>query len=117
MNKKEQLQEARKKPASLSEEEKQQLVQQAGIVTIEGRSLSPANAMLVMLQKDGVLVVGGYKQWKAAGRQVRKGESGIAIWFPAKSKTEADDDNPYFLCGTVFDVSQTEEVVKEDASC
>ncbi len=114
MNKKEKLQEAKKKLASLTDDEKKQLVSQHGIVTIEGRSLSVTNTMLVMMQQEKASVVGGYKQWKEAGRQVRKGESGLAIWFPAKSKAEsAEDDDTFFLCGTVFDVTQTDEIEAE----
>lgn len=57
-------------------------------------------------------VVGGYRQWQRAGRQVQKGEHGSIIWFPRMSKNEETDTEELkgFMLATVFDVSQTKEI-------
>lgn len=83
------------------------------VVTIEGRALSVFNTCLVASQNPSVTVVGGFRQWIAAGRAVRKGEHGLALWVPIGKKDadgEASDDKPGFILGTVFDVSQTQEI-------
>jgi antirestriction protein ArdC len=53
----------------------------------------------------------GYQQWKALGRQVRKGETSIAITAPITKKREGEE-NSYDLLGyktaSVFDISQTD---------
>jgi len=92
------------------------------VVTIEGRALSMFNTCLLLSQFECVTVVGGFNQWKSAGRAVRKGERGLAIWIPIKraedpnkqegEMSSADLDSPRFTLATVFDVSQTEEIVK-----
>lgn len=82
------------------------------IETIEGHPLSDMNAALVLAQCPPATVVGGFGQWKKHGRQVKKGEKGLAIWFPCKTKQEDDDatdkSRMFFRVGTVFDISQTE---------
>lgn len=117
MKSREKLKEVRTKLLSLTEDERKQL-SKYGVVTIEGQRLSDHNTMMIAWQNPKSTIVGGYKQWLKAGRQVRKGECGLAIWFPAKSKAEnAEDDDTFFLCGTVFDVTQTDEIVKEEVPC
>jgi hypothetical protein len=88
------------------------------IVTADGHPLSGPNMMLVALQCPGVTVVGGFRQWLKHGRAVRKGEHGAMIWFPKamnQRDTEPTTHDPEtnevrFLIGTVFDISQTEEI-------
>ena len=89
------------------------------IVTADGHPLSGPNMMLVALQRPGVTVVGGFRQWLKHGRVVRKGEHGAMIWFPKASNQRdsapgAGDSQEAaevrFMIGTVFDISQTEEV-------
>jgi hypothetical protein len=113
MKKSEQLKEVRNKLKSLSEQEKAQLQASIGVVTIEGRVLSPYNTMLVAVQNPKATVVGGYRQWQNANRQVMKGESGIAIWIPSTKKSENADDEVNFYTATVFDISQTQEMEVE----
>ncbi len=98
------------------------------VVTVEGRVLSMTNALLLTMQRDAVTLVGGFRQWRAAGRAVRKGEHGLSIWIPSTRTKAADGDGasaqktegtgealaaatdgPDFFMGTVFDVSQTDE--------
>jgi antirestriction protein ArdC len=80
---------------------------------------SPNNVMLIMLQRPDATRVAGYRTWQSLGRQVRRGEHGIAILAPCKYKvrlTDADGvDNGEegwrlggFTVEHVFDVSQTD---------
>lgn len=90
-----------------------------GILTVEGRSLSLHNTLLLALQCPSATVVGGFRQWLRAGRAVRKGQHGSTIWIPRLKGTSgestgpgADSEKPdvSFLTGTVFDVSQTDPI-------
>lgn len=93
------------------------------IATIEGRTLSVFNACLIASQNPQATIVGGFRQWIKAGRAVRKGEHGLAIWIPTQRANNGDehsgeDDSAetHFFLGTVFDVSQTQEVETELAA-
>lgn len=119
-----------KKLAAMSDGERAQLTSAIGaVVTCEGRALSLTNTLLLLLQRgrNGVSMVGGFRQWKKAGRYVRKGESGNGIWIPTGARksempalegsemslrelAEAGESGSSrrFLVGTVFDISQTE---------
>lgn len=87
-----------------------------GIVNNEGRRLSIFNSCLLLQQREGVSMVGGFQQWRTAGRMVRKGEKGLAIWIPTGKSEQPDDDEMSssdrmrFMLATVFDISQTEEI-------
>jgi len=50
-----------------------------GIVTVEGRSLSPHNVCMIAMQKPDAVLVGGFRQWLKAGRCVKKGEKGFLL--------------------------------------
>jgi antirestriction protein ArdC len=63
--------------------------------------------------------VAGYQTWREVGRQVRKGETGIAILAPVTRRRDPDADDPTdatresrvlrgFRVTHVFDVSQTD---------
>jgi len=109
-----QLKQLRQRLANLSESEKQALAARGMIVTVQGRTLSLHNTILVYLQANGnaPTVVGGYHQWKLAGRQVKKGKHGYIIWFPLGNKDDNGDlvESPErFFSTTVFDITQTEE--------
>lgn len=86
-----------------------------GVVSIEGRALSPFNSCMIWTQNPAASVVGGFRQWLRAGRCVAKGQHGLAIWVPCgKTAPDADpcdkDVSPdFFVLGTVFDISQTSE--------
>lgn len=103
----------RLKLANLTPEEKQALTSRGLVATVEGRSLSLHNTLLVYLQSKATpTVVGGYQQWKRAGKQVQKGEHGMMIWFPVGQKDTDTGDialaERYFTA-TVFDISQVED--------
>ena len=111
-----QVKELRQRLANLSVEERQVFASRGMIATVEGRTLSLHNTLLVYLQSNGRApsIVGGYKQWKTAGRQVKRGEHGYTIWFPVGNKNEDTGDiteAQTFYCGTVFDIGQTEEAI------
>ncbi len=55
-----------------------------------------ANILLIHAQRPGATLVRGYQQWTAAGRQVRKGEHGIAIFtIPSRPRVQdQDQDEP-----------------------
>ena len=101
-----------------------------GLVNCEGRALSMGNMLLVALQLPNASVVGGFKQWLRHGRAVRKGEHGAMIWVPVgtrsteKAEPTEDGEEPAntsesdtrFVTGTVFDISQTNEIEVQAAA-
>ena len=81
------------------------------------------NTLAIFMQCPEASQVAGYKAWQAMGRQVRKGECGIAILAPVKRhvtiESEAEPDGREaeaitlrrltgFTTATVFDISQTD---------
>lgn len=103
------------------------------IVTIEGRALSPINSILIGFQLPQASIVGGFRQWIKNGRAVMKGQHGAAIWVPTGAKGDDREDGTAgpgagdvreesagddggscrFIMGTVFDVTQTNEIGAE----
>ena len=74
---------------------------------------SPNNNMLIQLQRPGATICRGYRQWQQHGRQVQKGEPGIAIWAPMTIRVSDEDDSDTrwvtrFKITYVFDIEQTE---------
>ncbi len=112
--------------AAMTDEQRGALAARAGMIaTVEGHTLSLVNTLLLASQRPGITLVGGFRQWKRAGRSVRRGEHGLALWIPTTKTTAQDSDTLeqpggdgtpgearplLFIMGTVFDVSQTEEV-------
>jgi hypothetical protein len=98
------------KIADMPEAERAALAARTNPITVEGRTLSLHNACMIAMQNPAATVLGGFHQWKTAGRQVKKGEHGIGIWVPRFEGKEAESAGEVagFLFGTVFDVSQTE---------
>jgi len=76
------------------------------------------NTMLIAAQRPAATKVAGYRAWQGLGRQVRKGEHGIAIFAPMVLKRqpnagtidETDDDEAVvrFRIVHVFDITQTD---------
>jgi hypothetical protein len=111
--------------SAMTQEQREEMVRKSGagaVVTVEGRPLSPFNQCLLLAQDEHATVVGGFQQWRAAGRVVMKGAKSLALWFPIKRKEDKDrqegetsskDMEQHFSLGTVFDVRQTEEIKKE----
>ena len=99
--------------SSMSPEARFDLALRSGIVTCEGHMLSPFNVCLVISQQADATIVGGFRQWKTSGRQVRKGAHGCAIFVPKQKTAEEEGgvpDDKRFLMVTVFDISMTEPV-------
>jgi DNA primase len=84
-------------------------------------SYSFRNTVLIQMQAPDATRVGGYNTWKAVGRQVSKGEKGIAILAPVVRKVEVDAEAQdtstqteerrrivAFTQAYVFDISQTQ---------
>jgi antirestriction protein ArdC len=69
--------------------------------------------MLIAMQRPDATRVAGYRAWQRLGRQVRRGEKGIAILAPMTYKQkdsdgdETDEVHTFFRVVHVFDVSQT----------
>jgi hypothetical protein len=112
--------------AQMGPDARAQFAARAGIVTAEGRPLSVFNQCLVASQMPSASIVGGFAQWRAQGRMVRKGSAGLAIWFPKSKKAEATDEGkddaaepaerPLFAMGYVFDITQTEAMAETVAA-
>lgn len=108
-----------KQVANMTDVERVQLAaKMPAIVNPEGHALSLFNTCLVAKQCETATIVGGFKQWLAHGRAVRKGEHGLMIWFPAKKGAKPNGEAPTpaeaeqgestrFYVATVFDVGQT----------
>lgn len=113
--------------AKMSDEEKAEQLAGCQIVNCDGRALSPRNQMFIMWQLGrNVSIVGGFRQWLKQSRCVRKGEHGATILFPrtyGKASVESGESQAgtdangnarmLFLAGTVFDISQTDEISDE----
>ena len=88
-----------------------------GVVMVTGHTPSVRNCAFLCLQSQGrpLSIIGGFRQWEAAGRRVRRGETGYKILVPSQF-TRVDDtsgatiDGLYFRFATVFDISQTDEI-------
>lgn len=72
------------------------------------------NVMLILIQRPEATLVAGYRRWQQLGRQVRRGEHGIAILAPC-TRTVTDPDTGEdtrrvvgFRPTTVFDIAQTD---------
>ena len=87
------------------------------------RRYSFRNVLLILRQRPGAIQVAGYRTWQALGRQVRRGEHGIAALAPVtyrrQESSDADHDTERerdegvrqvrgFTVEHVFDISQTE---------
>ncbi len=78
------------------------------------------NSLLIMMQRPDATRVGGYHTWTSVGRQVRKGEHGIAILAPIVPRLRVKDEDEdgrerillehptAFLLARVFDITQAE---------
>lgn len=128
--KKEKIIRIRKTLSEMTEEQRQAVADKFGIVTVEGHLLTPHNQRFLVAQSEiNFSIVGGFQQWKKAGRIVRKGEHGFLIFVPSKAKQElvspqggdnsemiSDDEDVHFFTATVFDISQTEVIAQSETA-
>jgi len=68
-----------------------------------------------MLQRPDATRVAGFQTWRSMGRFVKRGEKGIRIMVPYRTKvsSESDESDPFYVIrgfgiGIVFDLAQTE---------
>lgn len=87
----------------------------ADMLTVASRfhRYSMRNVMLILCQRPTATRVAGYKTWQGLGRQVRKGEKGIAVLAPCTYKRESEDGEEVrvlrgFKVEHVFDLAQTD---------
>ena len=71
------------------------------------------NCWLIYKQCPHASYIAGYKRWQELGRQVKKGETSLAILAPLTRKEKGDTgEDKYTVFGfrsaSVFDISQTE---------
>ncbi|NKS56265.1 ImmA/IrrE family metallo-endopeptidase [Rhodococcus hoagii] len=80
---------------------------------------SLSNLMLILAQRPDASQVAGFQQWRAKGRQVRKGERAIKIYgYSSKKTTETDEatgetverKRVFFPILSVFDIAQTDPI-------
>jgi hypothetical protein len=103
--------------AAMSDEQRAELAASMPVVvSVTGHILSPRNTCLAVTQIPTATVMGGFRQWLAAGRCVRKGEHAAYISAPAMRKNEAGEESGFFILVPVFDVSQTEAVAQQVAA-
>ena len=81
-------------------------------VMAQFHNYSVSNQILISMQRPEASHVAGYRKWKTLGRQVKKGEKGIAILAPIlyRKSTDSDDEEKLvaFKTAYVFDINQTE---------
>lgn len=121
----EQLQQLAQRIRAMDAAERDALATRIGTITAEGRRLSPFNCCYLWTQAGRALAqVGGFRQWRKAGRTVRRGEHAIGyIYVPTgkpgetapKDEAEATEDGGRvrFVLVPVFAVEQTEALVDQ----
>jgi len=92
----------------VSEDIKAGKVEGVQAISVTGIPYSTFNQCFIAHQLGPKGVYGGYRQWIANGRKVKKGEHGYSIILPMKKKD--DEDVTYFSSIAVFHFDQTEEV-------
>lgn len=110
------------KIAKMSPEDQAKLTPYGLAANLSGHVLSRTNQILLAMQGCQDNIVAGFQQWRKAGRIVKKGSTGFSIWVPIgapKADNEGDDPRDgrdiHFTTGTVFGISQTVELGKEEA--
>lgn len=112
-----------KKIKNLEVAERNALARMVSIRNVKGHELSTTNQILIMWQGGkAATIVAGFKGWLKEKRVVMKGQHGYTIWIPTGAGKQADLKDPSdtgestgdsprgFILGTVFDVTQTEEL-------
>ncbi|MDR7574510.1 MAG: ArdC-like ssDNA-binding domain-containing protein [Armatimonadota bacterium] len=107
--------------AELSDEARNGVIREWLLFQARFHKYSAFNTWLIRAQRPDATLVAGYRRWQELGRQVRKGEKGIAILCPRPRRyvqlvegpdgevvEEVVEDGVYFVTGYVFDVAQTE---------
>ena len=119
--KKSRIQAIRKTLSEMTEEKRTELIEKFGIVvTIEGHPLTAHNTCFLYAQTEKpITVVGGFQQWRKAGRTVKKGEHSLLIFVPStkgKEEQPANEEDVFFFTANVFDITQTEPKAQSEAA-
>jgi predicted P-loop ATPase/GTPase len=103
---------------SMTDGQRQDVIANRSVITVEGHKLSAVNTCMVLLQCPIASVVGGFRQWTTKGRVVRKGEKAMSIWVPVhvtSADEEGDEESTIgFRLANVFDIGQTELLPEQD---
>jgi N-terminal domain of anti-restriction factor ArdC len=86
------------------------LIQYLGVMA-RFHNYSVRNQILISLQRPQATHVAGYGCWRNMGRQVKRGEKGIAILAPImhRKTTDPDDETVVaFKTAYIFDINQTD---------
>ena len=111
--------------AQLADEARATVIREWLLFQARFHRYSAYNTWLIRSQRPDATLVAGYRKWQEMGRQVRKGEKGIAILVPRPYRREYEEkkvdpetgetviqtkvvEGIYFTTGYVFDVSQTD---------
>lgn len=116
--KKQKIQELKNWLANFGEEQQAEKAKELNIKTVNGHLLSIRNQLILFKQNKNVSIVAGFKQWKGAGKQVKKGSKSLMIFVPSVSKSkdkETQEETEYvnFYPVNVFDISQVENISEE----
>ena len=88
----------------------EELIQYLGVMA-QFHNYSMRNQILISVQQPHATHVAGYGCWRNMGRQVKKGEKGIAILAPIMHRKTTDPDDHTvvaFKTAYIFDISQTD---------
>lgn len=86
------------------------------VLSVTGAPISGHNAAFASLQCPDVTMVGGFRQWQAAGRTVMAGSKALYIFAPTSVRTgDQGGSECRFIMVPVFDVSQTEPAAADAA--
>ncbi len=116
--KKEKLRKLSKMVSDMPESERLERFR-GNVLGCAGTVFSAFNTCFLIAQNPKCTLVGGFDQWKKQKRQVKKGETAMAIWIPApfgsKEGEAIDSENKgmrFILKNCMFDISQTEEMTE-----
>ncbi len=105
------------KVKTMSEDDKEKLVELYGLKNPEGHTLSGFNHAIILAQwreETFPSVLAGFRQWQRYGNTVKKGQHAVYIAVPLNRKKENDNENEddenekiFFSYKPVFDITQT----------
>ena len=89
----ERMNELIKQVSALEPAQREEIARRMPIVTCEGHAISAYNACFLAMQIELTLtIIGGFRQWQAAGRQVSPGQKAAGyIYVPMKRKKDGQD--------------------------
>ena len=99
-----------KQVSALEPEQREEISRRMPIVTCEGHPISGYNHCFLTMQTVLTLtIIGGFRQWKRAGRTVSPGQKAAGYIYVPMKKKDTVEEKLRFRLVPVFDISQTEE--------